>query len=148
MVIEGAAVDLLLELSKLTGLLLGGGALGAIIVKRMNKAVDQADVERIKAEAKEAAANVAQAELQIMRDILTEVRNNDSHKSELLGRYEADLSNLTSRVQHLEERERHMLVRAAVHEAWDQMAFQAIIQHRPDFAPPPPLSLDAKDRHE
>lgn len=46
---------------------------------------------------------------------------------------------LRSRVSKLEERERHMLTRVAVHEAWDQIAFRALLQNNPDHPPPPPL---------
>lgn len=47
---------------------------------------------------------------------------------------------LEQRVDKLEERERHMLTRAAVHEAWDQMAFNMLITHYPQHPPPPPLT--------
>lgn len=63
-----------------------------------------------------------------------------------MGRLEAEngrqgglLEDLATRLALVEERERHMLTRAAVHEAWDQMAFAFIVAHNPDFDPPPPL---------
>lgn len=55
------------------------------------------------------------------------------------GRKDARLELLEQRVGKLEERERHMLTRAAVHEAWDQMAFQLLVTYKEDHPPPPPL---------
>lgn len=55
------------------------------------------------------------------------------------GRKDARLELLETRVGKLEERERHMLTRAAVHEAWDQMAFQMLVSIKEDHPPPPPL---------
>jgi hypothetical protein len=55
------------------------------------------------------------------------------------GRKDAKLEGLERRVGKLEERERHMLTRAAVHEAWDQMAFQMLLSHNKEHPPPPPL---------
>src|SRR5688500_11324103 len=40
------------------------------------------------------------------------------------GEKDSKLKELEARINKLEERERHMLTRAAIHEAWDQMAFQ------------------------
>lgn len=84
--------------------------------------------------------------IEVMKGVL-EVSNNTN--KELL---EAALTNssilqekisqLNSRVDKLEERERHFLTRAAVHEAWDQMAFQVLIQNDPNHPPPPPIIVD------
>ena len=72
-------------------------------------------------------------EVAILRDVLVEVRASDAAK---VTRIDA----LEIRIEKLEERERHALTRAAVHEAWDQMAFQMLVQHNPDHPAPPPLT--------
>lgn len=113
----------------LVAALLGGGGLGGavsvIIVKRLNR-----DVDRATAEATRAAAR--QDDVATLRAIITEVRQSDAEKAQ-------QIQGLEKRIEKLEERERHMLTRAAVHEAWDQMAFQALIATNPQHPPPPPL---------
>lgn len=116
----------------------GGGTIGAIGVKWLSKPVDDATVDKIKAETKEAAARANSGEIDNLRSIIAEVRESEARKSERIDALEV-------RLEKLEERERHMLTRAAVHEAWDRLAFQRIIVGDTEFPPPPPLSAPGED---
>ena len=89
---------------------LGSAGLSAVLVKWMNRRVDNATAEKIRAEAHQVATQAAAAERETRL-----------------------------RLDKIEERERHMLTRAAVHEAWDQLAFAFIAGHDASFPPPPPL---------
>lgn len=53
------------------------------------------------------------------------------------------LDSMEQRLVKLEERERHALTRAAVHEAWDQLSYNVLLQHVPNHPPPPPLRPEA-----
>lgn len=72
------------------------------------------------------------SEVDVIREVLDQLRNENARKDERIDRLE-------QRVDTLEERERHALTRAAVHEAWDQLAFQALLASNPDHPHPPPL---------
>lgn len=111
----------------------GGGTVGTIVTKRLSKPVDDATAEKIKAEAKEAAARAATGDINNLRAIIAEVRESEAKKT-------ARIDSLEQRLEKLEERERHALTRAAVHEAWDQLALNFIVNHDQNFPPPPPLN--------
>lgn len=104
---------------------LGSAGVAAVLVKWMNRRVDEATAKRIRAEAHEVATRAAVAELDILRQVIADVRASERA--------------IRDRLDKLEERERHMLTRAAVHEAWDQLAFGFIAGHDASFPPPPPL---------
>lgn len=110
-----------------------GIGVGAIVVKLLNRGVDLATAAKIRVEARKVAVESAQTEVQIVRGLLDEFRLADARKS-------AVIEQLKERLDKLEERERHMLTRAAVHEAWDQMALAFIVSHDASFPPPPPLT--------
>lgn len=94
---------------------LTGGGLSAVAVKLLDKKA---------------------SDVTTLREIIAEVRDDKA-------RDEERINQLESRVRKLEERERHMLTRAAVHEAWDALTFQAMLSHNPQHPPPPPLRPDA-----
>ena len=123
---------------------LGGGGVGGILVKAMSKPVDDATAAKINAEAKQTAQVTASSEVDTLREIIAEVRSSEARKSERIDSLEA-------RLEKLEERERHALTRAAVHEAWDQLAFNFIAAQDRKFPPPPPLAYrsieDSDDDH-
>ena len=100
-----------------------GGAFGMIGVKLLSRDND--------------SANADQTRVQTLRDIITEVRSSEARKDQRI-------DELERRMTLLEERERHMLTRAAVHEAWDALAFQHISQGGVAFPPPPPLSVESE----
>lgn len=112
--------------------LVGGGTLGAVVVKWLNRGVDNATAEKMKAEARQTAQSTAASEVQIIREVLQEVRDSDSRKTERIDKLE-------ERLERLEERERHALTRAAVHEAWDRMSFALLRDIHPGHPEPPPL---------
>ena len=112
---------------------LGGGTLGNIITKRLSKPVDDATAAKIMAETREAAQRTAASEVDTLREIIAEVRASEARKTERLDAMEG-------RLQLLEERERHALTRAAVHEAWDQLALAFVLRHDQNFPAPPPLA--------
>lgn len=98
------------------GGLLGGGA---VMVKWMDRGITRAQARK--------------ADIDNLRTIIDEVSTVSTRRGE-------EVEQLTRRVGVLEERERHMLTRAAVHEAWDQFAFAALVATNPQHPPPPPLT--------
>lgn len=108
------------DLLTLLGAAVGGGGLTAVAVKLLDR-----PNERARRESREVAT---------IRDVLAELREERAGDAE-------EIRHLTERVGLLEERERHMLTRAAVHEAWDQLAFQALLIQNPQHPPPPPLTI-------
>jgi hypothetical protein len=114
-----------------------GAALAAVVTKYMSRGTDTATAEKLRAESREAAQRTASAEVQTLLTIIQEVRAAEAAKSQRI-------EDLERRIEQLEERERHALTRAAVHEAWDQMAFTALTRAGtdPPFPSPPPLRHD------
>lgn len=108
---------------------LGSGALGAVIVKAMARQVDDAT-------AKQTLAAANKTEVDMLLSIIKEVRESEAKK-------DTRIDALEQRLDKLEERERHMLTRAAVHEAWDVLSWQALRSLNPEHPPPPPLADDA-----
>lgn len=96
----------------------GGGGLATIVRVIGDRGKDQATAK--------------QTDVQTLRDIIAEVRSDKAADDQRI-------AHLEERVRKLEERERHMLTRAAVHEAWDALTFQTILAHVPNHPPPPPL---------
>lgn len=97
---------------------------GSTVTKLLNYKIDKATAKK--------------TDVETLRSIIDEVKESDAAKGTLIRQ-------LTTRISQLEERERHMLTRAAVHEAWDQMAFSMLIAQNPEHPPPPPLT-QRKDR--
>jgi hypothetical protein len=122
--------------TEVAALLAAGGALGAAFVKMLDLAVNRwqraAVVAQGVANVRATEQQVAATEVTMLREIIGEVRTSEAKKTERI-------DNLERRLDLLEERERHMLTRAAVHEAWDQMAFAMLSQINPDHPAPPPL---------
>lgn len=125
-----------MSIAQLVLTILGSAGLSAVIVKFLNRHVDNATAERIRAEAKELASKAAAVEADILRQVIADVRDD---AAEDRGKAKAIIAGLEKRLGMIEERERHMLTRAAVHEAWDQLAFAFIAGHDASFPPPPPL---------
>jgi hypothetical protein len=111
---------------------LGSAGVSAVIVKWLHRGVDKATEAKVRAEARAIAADAATHEVNLLRTMLDDFRTDQARK-------DAVIEGLESRIDKLEERERHMLTRAAVHEAWDQLAFQFIAGHDASFPSPPPL---------
>lgn len=122
--------------------LLGSAGLGAIITKVLNKPVDAATAEKLHAETQAAARQSAATEVETIRAVMAELRGSEKEKATEIAELKADMNLMKDRLNKLEERERHMLTRAAVHEAWDQMAFAALLAGNPNHPPPPPLALE------
>lgn len=102
--------------------LTGGGIVKLIGLRNENKATDLTILREVVEEVRKDAAT-ARAEAKAIRvEAITET------------------TDLRARVDKLEERERHMLTRAAVHEAWDQIAFAALVRDNPQHPPPPPIT--------
>lgn len=78
-------------------------------------------------------------EVSTLREVIAELR-------QLRADDRTRLDQLDRRVALLEERERHALTRAAVHEAWDQLAFAALTAQDPSHPPPPPLTEATRAR--
>lgn len=92
--------------------------LGDVLLKKINSRRENVDSDKIA--------------VGTMNEVLQTVVLENTRK-------EMQLKSLEIRVQKLEERERHMLTRAAVHEAWDQMAFSILLSYNAEHPPPPPL---------
>lgn len=133
--------------SELAVTALTSAGLAAVLVKLLNRRVDNAradqiraqahaDAEKVRAEAKEIATSAVIAESEVLRQVIADVRED---AAEDRGKAKAIIAKLEERLEKLEERERHMLTRAAVHEAWDQLAFAFIQGHDASFPTPPPL---------
>lgn len=136
--------------------ILGGGGVGAVAVKMLSRPVDTATAEKTHAEARLTDITASSAEVETIRGVLKDVRDaqtaqvteHAAHVAEIrtehaaqLAEFRTEMAGLKGRVSTLEERERHMLIRAAVHEAWDQMAFAALVAQNPQHPPPPPLTI-------
>lgn len=130
--------------------LIGGGVLAAVANRMFTRKIDSASADRIRAEARQIAIETSSEEVNIMRAINQQLReDSDRRAQEHLGEKQAAAvelallqaaqKELKDRVGKLEERERHMLTRAAVHEAWDQMAFKILSEIDPFHPEPPPL---------
>lgn len=102
-----------------------GGALVGVLVKLLNR-----DVDRAAATASRSASR--KDDVSVLREIIDELRDSETRKTERIDKLE-------ERMAKLEERERHALTRAAVHEAWDQMTFALIVANHPGHPPPPPI---------
>lgn len=126
-----------MQAGEITALVAASGAFGAALLKGWDLAVGRdgraASTGKIKAETRATDIAAAQAEVTLLREIIGEVRDSEAKKAQRI-------DNLEHRMALLEDRERHMLTRAAVHEAWDQMAFALLAQVNPDHPPPPPLT--------
>lgn len=117
------------ELARYLAIASGSAGLGAtareLIRRHYARPVEQARAAQIDAESAAVRARTAADEITTARELMSEVR--------------AEVQQLRGRVSQLEERERHMLTRAAVHEAWDQMSFALLVGMHPEHPPPPPL---------
>lgn len=133
--------DVVLKIFLPVILALFGG--GGIVYKLLNRKVDEATVVTMvsdaESRAKESAANVLEKQVLVLTNIIQAVQKQLESKDVTLGKLEERVEGLIGKIQLLEERERHQLVRAAVHEAWDQMAFGILSQMDPNHPPPPPI---------
>lgn len=119
--------------------LLGSAGMGGLLVKVLNRPVDTATAEKLHEETRASAKSSAATEVETIRAVMAELRASEQQKTGEIAELKADMKMMMARVGKLEERERHMLTRAAVHEAWDQMAFAALIAMNPNHPPPPPI---------
>lgn len=133
---------------ELAALVAAAGGVGAgvsgVLVKLLSRETDDATSAKLRAEAQETAQRSASAEVATLLTIIQEVRSAEAAKAQRI-------HDLERRMGLLEERERHQLTRAAVHEAWDQMAFAHIITHGggDDFPHPPPLQgIDPRNQED
>ena len=122
-----------------------GGLLVRVYEKRASRTADNANAVKLTAEAKKTAQETAAGEVGYLREIIAEVRASANEKSDEVTAIKADLVLMKQRIGLLEERERHMLTRAAVHEAWDTLALQTLLTMNPNHPPPPPLALRPGD---
>lgn len=118
------------EVGVILAAVIGSGGLGAVAVKLLSRPTDEAAAE-------EALARVRASDVENLRTIISELRTEKAAQTERLG-------NVERRLALLEDRERHMLTRAAVHEGWVQAAFNRLLTYEPAYPPPPPL-IDPKE---
>ena len=101
--------------------------------KLLSRKADAVVTDKVRAE-------TSQIEVNTLREVLNQVREDSAAVRADSEALREQVRTLNARVSQLEERERHQLTRAAVHEAWDQMAFQFLLTQNPDHPPPPPLN--------
>lgn len=107
---------------------------GVAVARWVNRKAEDATTREVE-------VRTAAAEVDLMRGLLQDVKDDRAQVQNRLGEVEA-------RVAQLEERERHMLTRAAVHEAWDQITYAAIVAAGSHDHPPPPPLLAEKNPTE
>jgi hypothetical protein len=121
-----------------------GGITATILSKKMSTKKEVAEAESI-------AVRTSKEVIELVRDDLLMKVEDNSQLRERNAHLEATQNELGRRIDKLEERERHMLVRAATHEAWDQMAFAKLSAMDGSFPEPPPLTivseLEHRDKH-
>lgn len=79
-------------------------------------------------------------EVQTIRDVLAEVRQQSAEKDTRLAAQEARVDMLEQRIDAMEKRERELLTKVAVHSGWDQLTYQKMIEHDPKHPLYPPLT--------
>jgi hypothetical protein len=126
---ELSAVEVMLAILTVLGV---GKLIELAVIKFLNRKIDTVASQK-------ATAETAKTEVETVRQVLEEVKAHSATKDLRIDKLESDLSRVEIRMEKMEERERHALTRAAVHEAWDQMSFQLLLQHFPDHPAPPPL---------
>lgn len=112
--------------------LISGGTLAGVLTWLRFRGVDRATEE-------EKMAGVRTSDVDNLRSIIAELRESEARKAERI-------DNLERRMLLLEERERHALTRAAVHESWDVLTFSKLFEQDPTYPPPPPLTLARQER--
>ena len=115
------------------------------VLSRIQKKRNALTDENLEVAAKKAVAETNSIEVNTVRDVLNEM-------NQYRGTLTAQISELADKIKVLEDRERHMLTRAATHEAWDRMSFSMLLQLNPNHPPPPPLvsldDLEALEDHQ
>lgn len=138
--------------------LLGGGMLATVVNRVLTRKIDAATVNQMSEQSKQIATETAREQVDIIRSVAQEMRTgyeariselNADRESKLvtISKLEEKVDQLVGRVDQLEERERHMLTRAATHEAWDLMSFDLLSKINPDHPAPPPLTLGLPGYH-
>src|SRR4051794_33724206 len=87
--------------------LLGSAGVGGVAVKALNKPVDTATAEKLHAETRQAAQATAASEVTTIREVMSELRQNEASKGLEIAQLKADMTMMKDRVDKLEERERH-----------------------------------------
>ena len=77
-------------------------------------------------------AQTAKTEVETIRSVLEEVRAQEARKAERIDKLER-------RVDLLEHHERETLTLIAIHQGWDQIAYQTLLAENPGYPPPPTL---------
>ncbi|WP_431881806.1 hypothetical protein [Micromonospora chalcea] len=122
------------------------GGIVSVVVRRQNKAVDEATVHKAVAESRKAAAETTAIEVTIARGLLDEVRGmldtQRAHYESRLGDLTGQLKGLNERVSSNEEQQRKLRAAFASHATWDGDAIAALRSAHPDWPDPPPIDLD------
>lgn len=129
-------------------------AVGTVVVKRMNRRLDEATTVKTEAETKKAAAETVSIEVATARGLLADVKavmveQREAYEQQIAmarGQQEAQIQSV--RVQH-EADMRGLAARLsgiekswAEHRAWDVAATEVLRQSNPDFPDPPPVTFD------
>ncbi len=106
--------------------------IGPILLKKIRTPTEEIIDKKTLAEQESIAVATAKELIGMSREDVINARTEVAVLKE-------QITQVLNRVDVLEERERHQLVRAAVHEAWDDMAFRRLYAIDPTIPPPPPL---------
>ncbi|GAB3178445.1 hypothetical protein FHX75_11319 [Micromonospora palomenae] len=129
----------------------GGGIVGTVWVKRLNRSVDRALARKSTSESKKAEAETISLEVATARALIEEIekmmaRQRISYEAqigELSTRHDRDLRDITERIRTLERREQQLRTALNDHLPWDLETAERIRTVHPDWPDPPPIDLAA-----
>lgn len=118
-------------------------AVGAIVVKRMQRRLDEATAVKTEAETGKARAETVSIEVATARGLLAEVREMmveqragyETQVQSLRTQHQADMRVFADRLGGIEKA-------IATHREWDVAATEILRQVSPEFRDPPPLTFD------
>lgn len=120
----------------LTAVLAG---VGAWLVRRQGKKVDEASVRKTAAETTSIEVATARALIEEVRGMLDSQR---AHYERLMAGMQGELKGLTERVASNEEQQRVLRSAFSAHKTWDDDATAALRTFQPDWPEPPRIDLN------
>ncbi|RKN38246.1 hypothetical protein [Micromonospora endolithica] len=127
----------------------GGGIVGTVWVKRLNRSVDRALARKSTSESKKAEAETVSLEVATARNLIEEIEkmmarqrlSYESRMGELSARHDRDLHEVNDRIRLLERRERELRDAWNMHAPWDALTVVRVRESDPTWPDPPPIRL-------
>lgn len=118
-------------------------AVGAVVVQRMKKRLDEATTVKTEAETGKARAETVSIEVATARGLLADVKammveqreHYEQQVDTVRSQHQRDMKVLADRLAGIEDA-------VTAHREWDVAATQILRQVQPDFRDPPPLTFD------